>query len=226
MRIKDFLKLFSTSITAGLPAALSFQVNAGQIDTPSATANVENQDPTPIQFQDTLNNAAENLYAAHSSHSSHASHASHSSHYSGSGGGYNYSPPPATVTTPEKVLPQTSPETMYDKKGNAYICTPQESGPPICQPAEKKQDYKLGPREPIRFESHNDLDGVDETALARVVLRVQIALKLRGLYLGALTKQLNQESRDVIRQFQKSNELNQEGYLNIETLDALGVYIG
>ena len=82
------------------------------------------------------------------------------------------------------------------------------------------------PEEPSRLESYNDLEGIDSNSLARIVLRVQIALKLKGLYQGELTSYLNQESRDVIRQYQNSNGLDQEGYLNTATLDALGVHIG
>lgn len=152
--------------------------------------------------------------AGHGSHRSHRSHSSHRSHYSGSGGyrAPRYTPPVYTpprtpaprTTTPRAVAP------LYSPPATTYS-TPTTT-PFVSSGASTPSDRING-------------RAFSQSEIRQVVRRVQTALTVRGYDPGGLDGLLGDKTRTALRQYQAANGLPQSGYLDLATLDGLGVTV-
>lgn len=66
----------------------------------------------------------------------------------------------------------------------------------------------------------------DEYTDAKVVSRAQTALRDRGLYNGSINGRINGRTRNALREFQRQQQLEENGRLDRPTADALGVVNG
>lgn len=155
--------------------------------------------------------------AGHGSHRSHRSHSSHRSHYSGSGG-YRaprytppvYTPPPAPRTTAPRATTPRAVAPLYSPPAASYS-TPNTS-PFVSNGASTPSDRING-------------RAFTQAEIRQVVRRVQTALTVRGYDPGGLDGLLGDKTRSALRQYQAANALPQSGYLDLATLDGLGVTV-
>jgi len=134
--------------------------------------------------------------AGHRSHSSHGSHGSHGSHRSSAG-----SSRPAVPSSP---APRSVP-------------TPKPSDP-LGQPPKPAQTYRPAiPDVPV-LQSNKELR-------ATVVQQIQGKLKLLGYYTGAVDGVMGPLTRDAIDVYKIAKGLPRGGYLDMGTLNALGIRI-
>lgn len=124
----------------------------------------------------------------------HRSHSSHRSHRSSSGGGYSSYTAPQPVYTP----PATKKTTTHDPLG-------QQQRPSQSYPSNKKK-----------------IKGT-KADVKNIVMQVQLALLLEGLYKGEIDGVMGPTTRQAINAFKKKNNITSKALLGTETLNALGV---
>lgn len=156
-------------------------------------------------------------HGSHRSHRSHSSHSSHSSHYSGNGGyrtpSYTppvYTPPPAPRPAAPRATPPNAVAPLYSPPASTYS-TP-TTAPFVTSGTSAPSDR---------------IDGraFTQAEIRQIVRRVQTALTVRGYDPGGLDGLLGDKTRTALRQYQAASSLPQSGYLDLATLDGLGVTI-
>lgn len=179
-------------------------------------------DPRHVQkdllvFRDPAERERLLLFASHRSHSSHSSHRSHSSHYSGSGGHSSHSSHFSSsggYVTPAPVLPRpaapkpAAPRPAYTAPSSTY----RAPSPPALTPS------GLTSATPSTITQR-----LGSSELANMVTKVQIALVVRGYRPGPIDGRLGARTKDAISKFQTASKLPSTGFMDLETLQALGV---
>jgi len=180
---------------AGLP---------GYTDDVYASAVQQMSTPTPVPLEPVslrpLNLPGDNLFASHRSHSSHGSHRSHSS---GSGGGYVA--PRQTPTPP--TYPSPSPGSSNSLRGGTTNQPTDAGRPATVSPEVKQTKPNLSLSEKRKLQ----------------IMRVQLALTGLGIYKGPVDGILNAETASSLKLFQNVKGLKEDGMMNTDTLNALGV---
>ena len=125
----------------------------------------------------------------------HRSHSSHRSHRSSSGGSSRstYTAPAAVYTAPKKSI-----SSSYD---------------PIGQQARPSKSYPTKSKKPKGTKSD----------VKNIVMQVQLALLLEGLYAGKIDGIMGSATRKSINTFKKKNNITSKALLGTDTLNALGV---
>lgn len=141
-----------------------------------------------------LNMPGDNLYAAHRSHSSHSSH---SSHRSGSG---SYSAPSRSNPVPSN--PYSRSNNIRPSTGNSESV---DSGRPVTV-TPSGRDFNP-----------------DNQNLMNLIMRVQVALLIKGYSPGAADGIMGRQTRNALKQYQKDNSIKMDGLMSTTTLNSLGV---
>ena len=134
--------------------------------------------------------------AGHRSHSSHGSHGSHGSHRSSAGS----SRPAVPSTPPPKLVPAPKP------------------ADPLGQPPKPAQTYRPSIPDASVLQSNSELR-------ATVIRQIQGKLKLLGYYKGTVDGTMGPLTRDAIDVYKIAKGLPRGGYLDMGTLNALGIRI-
>jgi His-Xaa-Ser repeat protein HxsA len=193
--MKRYLKLLSASVSAALAGTTSSF--AGEPVKEPKRLDLGDNSFGNIPMQQGLNTSVPLTLAAHRSHSSHGSHGSHrSSSGSSARPTPNYSPPPPTNTQP----------------------TPKKQSEPLGQRAKPKETYD--PAVP-------DARGLvsDKALRFKVIKKVQLRLTISGEYSGDIDGIMGPATRDAIDIFKIKNGLKRGGYLDLDTLNALGISV-
>ena len=192
--MKRYLKLLSASVTAALAGATSsFAGEPGK-----EVKGLEQADNSfgNIPMRQGLNTSVPLTLAAHGSHQSHGSHGSHRSS-SGSSArpvpNNSPSPPPSDTRT-----------------------TPRKRSEPLGQRAKPKDTYDPAVPDSTALAS-------DKALRKKVISKVQLKLTVSGEYSGDIDGIMGPATRDAIDIFKIKNGLKRGGYLDLETLNALGI---
>ena len=130
-------------------------------------------------------------------YAAHRSHSSHSSHRSSSG---SYSSPKPSSPTPKNSYPRS----------NTYNSLSGSSQP-------------VDPGRPAAVSPVQGDFNPNESKLLNLVMRVQIALLIKGYSPGRLDGVMGGETRAALIQFQKDNGIKADGLMSTSTLNALEV---
>lgn len=129
-------------------------------------------------------------------HRSHSSHGSHGSHRSSS------TPMPSYPSSPSTAPPPAA--------------SPRSD--PLGQPVKPKDTYDPAIPDAQRLKN-------DKALRKKVIEKVQMVLFLSGDYKGKIDGILGPETRDAIDLYKIKKGLKRGGYLDLETLNALGVSV-
>lgn len=180
-----------------LAALISFSL----VNNSNSAANLENSElnlvSDPLIKLGNLNISVSQLLAAHRSHSSHASHGSHRSS-SGGGGSYR--------------APSVSPSYTSPTKKRSVI---NNSSNPLGQQARPLSSYPS-------YKPKNKLP-TDKSALKNLIMRIQLTLKFEGYDSGPIDGIMGPKTRAAITKYKKHKGITSKGFLDTETLNALGV---
>lgn len=130
-------------------------------------------------------------------YAAHRSHSSHSSHRSSSG---SYSAPRPSSPPPARTYPRSN--TYNSLSGSS-------------QPVDPGRPATVSPRQA-------DLSPSDPRVL-NMVMKVQIALLIKGYSPGKLDGVMGEQTRKALIQFQLDNNIKADGLMSTETLNALEV---
>ena len=194
---------YAKMLAASVSAALGTNSAAALEKEQAYTTESQGGEFGAIPAKANLHTSIPLILAAHSSHSSHGSHGSHGSHRSSSGGSGR---PVPNYPTPPPVQSQPRPE------------IPKRKADPLGQRPKPKDSYK--PKIPDAKKLT-----ADKELRKRVIMRVQLALYLSGEYTGSVDGILGPQTRDAIDVFKIKNGLKRGGYLDLDTLNALGIPI-
>jgi hypothetical protein len=104
----------------------------------------------------------------------------------------------------------------------------------VKSPAYKKSvdvpaEYKTTPRQELVREARNEWTEVlcGNNARPAIIEKIQKSLKDNGYAPGRTDGQLDQETMDALNNYQKDKKLkvNKDGYVNMETVESLGVQL-
>ncbi|MCB4761891.1 MAG: His-Xaa-Ser repeat protein HxsA [Sulfurovum sp.] len=183
------------TLTALISASLAPNLDANE-NTTIVNAMLDTSNENSISNISVLNRSVSYRLAGHRSHSSHRSHRSHRS---SSGGGYSrptYTAPAPVYTAPKR---KTTPTYgVYDPLG-------QQARPSKSYPSKNKKPKK----------TNGDIKNI--------VMQVQLALLLEGMYKGKVDGVMGPSTRKAIKVFKKKNNIKSKALLGAQTLNALGV---
>ncbi len=185
------------TLTALISASLTSQANSSQ-DTIILDAMMNTGKNNNISNISVLNKGVSTMLAGHRSHSSHRSHRS-----SSGGGGYSA---PSHKPTPSYSKPTSTPSPSYNFKSS--------TSDPLGQQARPKKSY---PSQKSKKANATKAD------MKSIIVQVQLALLLEGLYSGKVDGVMGNGTRTAIRAFKKKNNITSKALLGAKTLNALGV---
>lgn len=142
-----------------------------------------------------INQAGDNMYAAHRSHSSHSSHASHRS----SSGSYSAPKPVSPIKRP--------PSSSYGSS----------TGTGSSQSVDPGRPATVTP-------TGRDIDP-NNAKLMNLIRRVQLELTIRGYTPGPIDGVMGAKTRTALKKFQRNNGLNPDGLMGTETLNRLNIVV-
>lgn len=188
-----------------------FMAGIALLGTKSQASQEESDNPfvdtlDPISLRP-LNQAGDNLYAAHRSHSSHSSHSSHRSSSS------TYSSPSRSYSAPRRSY--SAPDSSYPRSQNSNSLYNSSTG--------SSQSVDPG-RPAVVTPTDRDINPAD-AKLMELIKRVQLGLLIKGYSPGAVDGVMGARTRAAIKLFQRDYGLNPDGLMGTETLNALGVVV-
>ena len=193
------MKAVFKNLSATITALAASSVSNGSADD-QLTENISVVDPfAGMAFHGLLNDGSLPEYlAGHRSHASHGSHGSHGSHRSSAG-----SSRPAIPSTP---APRPAPIPRAP------------ASDPLGQQPKPPQTYKPAIPDAPALRNNRELR-------ATVIRQVQSKLKILGYYSGSVDGVMGPMTRDAIDVYKIAKGIPRGGYLDIGTLNALGVRV-
>jgi His-Xaa-Ser repeat protein HxsA len=191
------MKSIFKNLSATISALAASAATQGAYDESAGMSVAPLADPYKgLTFHGLLNEGALPEYlAAHRSHSSHGSHGSHRS----SAGSSRPSPPPKSVPAP---IPAPS----------------VRNSDPLGQQSKPLNVYKPSIPDAAILQSNREFR-------ATVIRQIQNKLKLSGYYKGSADGVMGPMTRDAVDVYKIAKGLPRGGYLDITTLNALGIRI-
>lgn len=195
--MKRYLKLLSTSVSAALAGAVSSYAD----EAPPGADTLGHVDTSfgNIPVKQGLNTRIPLTLAAHGSHRSHGSHGSHRS----SSGGAARPAPRYSSPVPATPAPRVYP-------------APEKQSDPLGQRAKPQDTYNPSIPDASKL-------AADKELRKRVILQVQMKLTISGEYDGNIDGIMGPATRDAIDIYKIKKGLKRGGYLDLETLNALGI---
>jgi His-Xaa-Ser repeat protein HxsA len=193
------MKAFKTSLLLFL-SSLQTPIHSAISDAkPVGASSDPPQEPVSLR---PLNSDLDNKFAGHRSHSSHRSHRSHRS---SSGGSYS-APAESTPAPAYSAPPASSPPA--GARGLTSSGTVGSTSPATNSSATKVKDAST-----LNLEEKKKLQ----------VMRVQIALSTLGLYAGQIDGVIGAGTQEALKRFQRLKNINPDGSMSTQTLNALNV---
>lgn len=174
-----------------------------------------------IRLRNTLRQGAGWMLVGHRSHSSHSSHASHASHYSGSSSSGTYVPAPSSAAPTTSGGPEQAPSSTT---GSSPSAGPASGASTLTPQQRRERGISAEPtKQAAPSAAAADQSAVAAAEVAKLIMRIQLALNSRGYCNCAVDGKFGQGTQLALKKYQKDNGLKVSGLPDTETLKMLDV---